>query len=91
MTKPQISPSYPGVNILIMGPSGTGKTYSIKSLAATGLETFALFLEPGLETLIGSYVDTCIGITSSQKPRASTSLKSPPTISGNSTLPASPG
>lgn len=58
MTKPQISPSYPGVNVLIMGPSGTGKTYSIKSLAATGLETFALFLEPGLETLIGSYVDT---------------------------------
>lgn len=40
-----------------MGPSGTGKTYSIKSLAATGLETFALFLEPGIETLIGAYSD----------------------------------
>ena len=40
-----------------MGPSGTGKTYSIKSLADTGMEVFALFLEPGLETLIGAYAD----------------------------------
>lgn len=40
-----------------MGPSGTGKTHSIRSLADTGLETFALFLEPGLETLIGAYSD----------------------------------
>lgn len=52
-----INPQFPGLNILIMGPSGTGKTYSIKSLVASGLEVFALFLEPGLETLIGSYVD----------------------------------
>lgn len=52
-----LDPTYPGFNIMLMGPSGTGKTYSIKSLAATGLETFALFLEPGLETLIGSYAD----------------------------------
>lgn len=58
MTTPlQISPQYPGFNILLMGPSGTGKTYSIKSLAASGLEVFALFLEPGLETLIGAYAD----------------------------------
>lgn len=40
-----------------MGPSGTGKTYSINSLVESGLETFCLFLEPGLETLIGSYSD----------------------------------
>lgn len=40
-----------------MGPSGTGKTYSIKTLADTGLDVFALFLEPGLETLIGAYAD----------------------------------
>ena len=53
----QINPQYPGFNVLLMGPSGTGKTYSIKSLAATGLETFALFLEPGIETLIGAYSD----------------------------------
>lgn len=49
--------TYPGFNVLLMGPSGTGKTYSIKSLVATGLDVFALFLEPGLETLIGSYSD----------------------------------
>jgi hypothetical protein len=52
-----INPQYPGFNVLLMGPSGTGKTYALKSLAATGLETFCLFLEPGLETLIGSYSD----------------------------------
>jgi len=52
-----INPQYPGFNVLLMGPSGTGKTYALKSLANTGLETFALFLEPGLETLIGSYSD----------------------------------
>lgn len=48
---------YPGFNSLIMGPSGTGKTYSLRTLADTGLETFCLFLEPGLETLIGAYSD----------------------------------
>jgi hypothetical protein len=52
-----INPQYPGANILIMGPSGTGKTYAIKTLVATGLEVFALFLEPGVETLVGSYAD----------------------------------
>jgi hypothetical protein len=40
-----------------MGPSGTGKTFSISTLVDSGLETFALFLEPGLETLIGAYAD----------------------------------
>jgi hypothetical protein len=54
---PKINPQYPGFNVILMGPSGTGKTYSIKTLAATGMETFALFLEPGLETLIGAYSD----------------------------------
>jgi hypothetical protein len=59
MTTPEkpINPSYPGFNVILMGPSGTGKTYAIKSLADTGLETFCLFLEPGLETLIGAYSD----------------------------------
>ena len=52
-----IDPQYPGFNVMLMGPSGTGKTYSIKSLAATGLETFCLFIEPGLESLIGAYTD----------------------------------
>lgn len=60
MTTPQekpINPQYPGFKDILMGPSGTGKTYAIKTLVATGLETFALFLEPGLETLIGAYSD----------------------------------
>jgi hypothetical protein len=41
-----------------MGPSGTGKTYSIKTLVETGLDVFCLFLEPGLETIIGAYADS---------------------------------
>ncbi len=58
MTSPTIiNPQYPGFNVILMGPSGTGKTYSIKSLVDSGLETFALFLEPGIETLIGAYSD----------------------------------
>jgi hypothetical protein len=48
---------YPGFNILLFGPSGTGKTYSLHTLADMGLETFCLFLEPGVETLIGHYAD----------------------------------
>ena len=47
---------YPGVNILLMGPSGTGKTFSISTIPED-FEVFTLFLEPGLETLIGSYSD----------------------------------
>lgn len=59
MTTPetQISPEYPGFKTILMGPSGTGKTFTIKTLADAGLEVFALFLEPGLETIIGAYVD----------------------------------
>ena len=53
----QINPTYPGFNSIIMGPSGTGKTYSISTLVSTGLEVFCLFLEPGQESLIGAYVD----------------------------------
>lgn len=52
-----LNPQYPGFNVMLFGPSGTGKTFSIKSLVATGLETFCLFLEPGLETVIGAYSD----------------------------------
>ena len=48
---------YPGVNVLLFGASGTGKTFSIKTLVDAGLEVFALFLEPGLESLIGAYAD----------------------------------
>ena len=54
---PGINPQYPGFNVLLMGPTGTGKTYSISTLVETGLEVFYLGIEPGLETLIGSFTD----------------------------------
>lgn len=56
-TQSKIPTDYPGFKDILMGPSGTGKTYAIKTLADAGLEVFALFLEPGLETLIGAYAD----------------------------------
>lgn len=57
-----INPQYPGFNVMLMGPSGTGKTYSIKTLVESNLEVFCLFLEPGLETLIGAYSDNNLPI-----------------------------
>ncbi len=54
---PSKNPLYPGFNVLLMGPSGTGKTYSLHTLLDTGMNVFCLFLEPGLETLIGSFSD----------------------------------
>jgi hypothetical protein len=48
----------PGVNILIEGPTGTGKTHSIGTLVDTGLDTFYLAVgDPGLESLIGYWTD----------------------------------
>lgn len=50
-------PSIPGVNVILMGPAGSGKTFSIGTLVDTGIETFYLALEPGLESLLGYYKD----------------------------------
>ena len=47
----------PGVNILLMGPAGTGKTYSVGSLADAGIEIFYLGLEPGVESLVAYFAD----------------------------------
>lgn len=47
----------PGFNVLLMGPAGTGKTYSIKTLVDAGIEVFYLMLEPGLESLLGAWTD----------------------------------
>jgi len=47
----------PGVNVLLMGPSGTGKTHSIGTLVEAGVEVFYLGLEPGLESLLGYFTD----------------------------------
>lgn len=41
----------PGSRTLLMGPTGVGKTYAIRTLANAGLETFVLFTEPGMETI----------------------------------------
>lgn len=46
-----------GVNVMLMGPGGTGKTYSIGTAVDAGLDVFYLGLEPGLETLLGYYTD----------------------------------
>lgn len=46
-----------GVNILLMGPAGTGKTHSIGTLVDAGAEVFYLGLEPGLESILGYFTD----------------------------------
>lgn len=46
-----------GVNVLLIGPSGTGKTHSLGTLVDQGIECFYLGLEPGLESLLGYYTD----------------------------------
>lgn len=47
----------PGVNVLLMGPAGTGKTHSVGTLVDAGVEVFYLALEPGLESLLGYWTD----------------------------------
>lgn len=46
-----------GMKVLLMGPAGTGKTFSIGSLVETGIEVFYLALEPGLASLKGYFTD----------------------------------
>lgn len=49
----------PGVNVLIEGPTGTGKTHVIGTLVEYNpqLEVFFLALESGMESLIGYFTD----------------------------------
>lgn len=49
--------SLPGVNVLLMGPSGTGKTHSIGTLVDLGIDVFYLALEAGMESLLGYWTD----------------------------------
>jgi len=41
----------PGVKVLLMGESGTGKTHSVASLIEAGITPFVIFTEPGMTTL----------------------------------------
>lgn len=54
---PQEASALVGVNIMLMGPAGVGKTYSIGTLVDTGVEVFVLMLEAGLESLLGYWTD----------------------------------
>ena len=54
--------SLAGVNVLLMGPAGTGKTYSIGTIVDSGIEVFYLALESGLESLLGYYTDRGLAI-----------------------------
>lgn len=47
----------PGVNILLEGPTGTGKTHILGTIADAGVELFCLFTESGRETLLGYWTD----------------------------------
>ena len=47
----------PGVNVLLQGESGVGKTHSIGTIVDTGLEVFYVALDPGRESLAGYYRD----------------------------------
>lgn len=51
MTTPNISPSAPGVNVMLCGTTGTGKTHSIRTLVEQDLDVYVLFTEPGMEVL----------------------------------------
>lgn len=47
----------PGVNVLLMGPAGTGKTHSIGTMVDLGIDVFYLALESGMESLLGYWTD----------------------------------
>lgn len=58
------APGLPGFNCLLMGPAGTGKTHAIGTLVDAGIEVFYIALEPGLESLLGYWVDRGLPVPS---------------------------
>ena len=49
ITRESFPPWFRGRNTLLVGPTGTGKTYSIRSAYEAGLEIFLVFTEPSME------------------------------------------
>jgi len=47
----------PGYNVLLMGPTGTGKTHAIGTLVDLGLDVHFFAFESGSESLLGYYTD----------------------------------
>ena len=52
------TPSLPGVNVLIQGPTGSGKTWSLGTLADEGLKLHYFNFEAGGESLRGYWTDS---------------------------------
>lgn len=53
----EINNTLQGLNILVEGETGTGKTYSLGTIADAGIPLFCLFTENGLESLAGYWTD----------------------------------
>lgn len=54
MTDATPTPYIPaGTNTLLIGPTGTGKTYSLHSALDAGLEVFVISTEPGIASTLG--------------------------------------
>jgi hypothetical protein len=64
-TEPSTISLLQGINFLLEGPTGTGKTTALSTLAnQPGLEIFVLFTEAGLESFLGAWTDKGLPIPS---------------------------
>lgn len=50
-------PKRPRTTVLLLGPTGSGKTYSIRSFIPTGVVPFVISTEPGIEATLGDIPD----------------------------------
>ncbi len=44
---------FPKINTILQGPTGSGKTFSLRTLVEAGLELFVIATEPGIENVLG--------------------------------------